>query len=123
MSCVFCELKDYALENEAAFAIFDKYPVSKGHILIIPKRHVANFFDLDKYERDKIFELVDQSKVLLDDKYNPDGYNIGVNINEAAGQTVFHVHIHIIPRYLGDMDDPKGGVRGVIPDKMKYTIK
>lgn len=120
MSCIFCEIKDYVLENELAYAIFDKFPVGKGHMLFIPKRHVSNFFDITKEERDAIFELVDEGKELLDNKYSPSGYNVGINCGEVAGQTVMHVHVHLIPRYVGDIDCPKGGVRGVIPDKMKY---
>lgn len=118
--CVFCQMKDYILENELAYAIYDKYPVGKGHMLFIPKRHVKDFFDITKEEREAIFELIDEGKRLLDEKYSPDSYNVGINCGEYAGQTVMHVHVHLIPRYIGDMKDPRGGVRGVIPDKMKY---
>ena len=103
MSCIFCELSDYVLENDLAYAIFDKFPATKGHMLVIPKRHVANFFDITKEEGEAIFDLVNKCKELLDEKYNPDGYNVGVNVNEAGGQTVFHVHIHIMPRFKGDV--------------------
>ena len=81
---------------------------------------LANFFDITKEEREAIFELIDEGKRLLDEKYSPDSYNVGINCGEYAGQTVMHVHVHLIPRYIGDMKDPRGGVRGVIPDKMKY---
>ena len=118
--CVFCQMKDYILENELAYAIYDKYPVGKGHMLFIPKRHVKNFFDITKEEREAIFELIDEGKKLLDEKYSPDSYNVGINCGEHAGQTIMHVHVHLIPRYIGDMKDPTGGVRGVIPEKMKY---
>ena len=118
--CVFCQMKDYILENELAYAIYDKYPVGKGHMLFIPKRHVKNFFDITKEEREAIFELIDEGKKLLDKKYSPDSYNVGINCGEHAGQTIMHVHVHLIPRYIGDMKDPTGGVRGVIPEKMKY---
>lgn len=118
--CIFCKMKDYILENELAYTIYDKYPVGKGHMLFIPKRHVKNFFDITKEEREAIFELIDEGKRLLDEKYSPDSYNVGINCGEYAGQTVMHVHVHLIPRYIGDMKDPRGGVRGVIPDKMKY---
>lgn len=118
--CIFCQMKDYILENELAYAIYDKYPVGKGHMLFIPKRHVKDFFDITKEEREAIFELIDEGKRLLDEKYSPDSYNVGINCGEYAGQTVMHVHVHLIPRYIGDMKDPRGGVRGVIPDKMKY---
>lgn len=120
MSCIFCDIKDYILENDLAYAIFDKFPVNKGHMLFIPKRHVKDFFDITKKEREAIFKLVDEGKKLLDEKYSPDGYNVGVNCGEVSGQTVMHVHVHLIPRYFGDTNCPKGGVRGVIPDKMKY---
>lgn len=118
--CVFCQMKDYILENELAYTIYDKYPVGKGHMLFIPKRHVKNFFDITKEEREAIFELIDEGKKLLDKKYSPDSYNVGINCGEHAGQTIMHVHVHLIPRYIGDMKDPTGGVRGVIPEKMKY---
>ena len=118
--CIFCQMKDYILENELAYAIYDKYPVGKGHMLFIPKRHVKNFFDITKEEREAIFELIDEGKKLLDKKYSPDSYNVGINCGEHAGQTIMHVHVHLIPRYIGDMKDPTGGVRGVIPEKMKY---
>lgn len=118
--CIFCKMKDYILENELAYAIYDKYPVGKGHMLFIPKRHVKDFFDITKEEREAIFELIDEGKKLLDEKYSPDSYNVGINCGEHAGQTIMHVHVHLIPRYIGDMKDPTGGVRGVIPYKMKY---
>ena len=118
--CIFCQMKDYILENELAYAIYDKYPVGKGHMLFIPKRHVKDFFDITKEEREAIFELKKEKKKLLDKKYSPDSYNVGINCGEHAGQTIMHVHVHLIPRYIGDMKDPTGGVRGVIPEKMKY---
>ena len=118
--CIFCQMKDYILENELAYAIYDKYPVGKGHMLFIPKRHVKDFFDITKEEREAIFDLIDEGKKLLDEKYSPDSYNVGINCGEHAGQTIMHVHVHLIPRYIGDMKDPTGGVRGVIPYKMKY---
>ena len=118
--CIFCQMKDYILENELAYAIYDKYPVGKGHMLFIPKRHVKDFFDITKEEREAIFELIDEGKKLLDEKYSPDSYNVGINCGEHAGQTIMHVHVHLIPRYIGDIKNPTGGVRGVIPEKMKY---
>nr|WP_315990303.1 HIT family protein [Desulforamulus aquiferis] len=107
-------------ENDLAFAIYDKYPVNQGHILIIPKRHFGNYFDSTKEEREAILNLLEECKVFLDKEYSPDGYNIGINIGEAAGQTVWHLHVHLIPRYRGDIENPRGGVRGVIPDKRIY---
>ena len=120
--CIFCDLKDKEIiaKNQYCYAIFDKFPVSKGHTLIIPFRHVETFFDASKEEKIAIVELIDEIKEILDRRYSPDGYNIGVNVGKAAGQTIMHLHVHVIPRYKGDIEDPTGGVRGVIPDKMKY---
>lgn len=120
MSCVFCEMINIVLENELAMAFFDKYPVNEGHLLIIPKRHVEVYFDLSEQERIAIDQLLLEGKQVLDEQFQPDGYNIGVNCGAAAGQTIFHVHVHLIPRYKGDMNDPRGGVRGVIPEKRIY---
>ncbi|MBN1944713.1 MAG: HIT family protein [Bradymonadales bacterium] len=106
--------------NELAFAIRDQYPVSPGHTLVIPKRLIADWFEATEQERQAIFQLVDEVKRQLDDEHHPDGYNIGFNVGEAAGQTVFHLHVHVIPRYQGDMDDPTGGVRHAIPWKGNY---
>ena len=119
-NCPFCASEVAILKNELAYARYDIYPVNEGHILVVPFRHVNDFFDLTREEREAVFMLVDEAKVLLDKKHKPDGYNIGVNVGEAAGQTVWHVHVHVIPRYKEDMDDPRGGVRGVIPEKQKY---
>ena len=122
-NCPFCNLSsqiDIIYENSICIAFYDKYPVSPGHTLIIPKRHVSNYFELNKQESEAINEMLQKVKVKIDECFHPDGYNIGINVNEAAGQTVFHVHVHLIPRYIGDMEDPKGGVRGVIPNKQKY---
>jgi len=120
MTCPFCSPNEPIISNILAYAIYDKYPVNPGHILIIPKRHVASFFDTNNEERQAINELIIECKRLLDKEYAPDGYNIGVNIGEPAGQTVYHVHVHLIPRYIGDIDNPRGGVRGVIPEKRIY---
>ena len=121
MGCPFCSLDQIIAENNLAYAIYDRYPVSLGHLLIITKRHIESFFDASEAERQALNKLIGECKNLLDIKYSPDGYNIGVNCGSAAGQTIFHVHIHLIPRYFGDMEDPSGGVRGVIPEKRKYT--
>ncbi len=90
---------------------------------MIPHRHVAEYFDATPEEKAAIWELVDQMKLRLDEEFKPDGYNVGVNIGPFAGQSVPHIHIHVIPRYRGDMENPKGGVRGVIPEKQKYQKK
>ncbi|MDG1097161.1 MAG: HIT family protein [Methylophilaceae bacterium] len=120
--CIFCGLENdnIFLQNELAFARFDKFPVSEGHILIIPFRHVSNYFELSEKEKSACFELVDLVKQQIDILYKPDGYNVGININEVAGQTIWHAHIHLIPRYSNDVPNPKGGVRGVIPNKQSY---
>ena len=102
------------------FARWDKFPVSDGHALIIPFRHFSNYFDATQHEKNAIWSLVEDVKHEIRQEHSPDGYNIGVNIGRAAGQTIPHLHVHIIPRYEGDMDDPKGGIRGVIPKKQKY---
>ncbi|WP_216827468.1 HIT family protein [Alkalihalobacterium elongatum] len=120
MQCPFCHPESIVLSNEFAFAIFDKYPVNKGHLLIIPKRHVSDFFETTLEERAAINELLEEGKSLLDEKFHPDGYNIGINCGEMSGQTIFHVHVHLIPRYKGDIENPRGGVRGVIPEKRLY---
>ncbi|PTL81528.1 DEAD/DEAH box helicase family protein [Vitiosangium sp. GDMCC 1.1324] len=106
--------------NALGFAIRDRYPVSQGHTLVIPRRPVATWFEATVEEQRALFELVDEVKRGLDASHRPDGYNVGINVGEAAGQTVFHLHVHVIPRYLGDMADPRGGVRHVIPGKGNY---
>ena len=108
------------MSSALSLSFFDGFPVSPGHALIIPRRHVASFFDLTQDERQDMFNMVDDVKRILDDRFHPDGYNIGVNIGEAAGQSIFHVHLHLIPRYSGDIPNPRGGVRGVIPHKQSY---
>jgi len=121
--CPFCELSsklEIIAESSSAVAFLDGYPVSKGHTLIIPRRHVASYFDLTEAEQQELWQLVNRCKTILEERYHPDGFNVGINVNEAAGQSVFHVHIHLIPRYKGDVENPKGGVRGVIPGKQKY---
>lgn len=120
--CIFCNLSSERIiaENELCLAIRDGFPVTKGHTLIIPKRHVADYFDLTSNEITAMQTMMKEVKCQLDNELHPDGYNIGINVNAAAGQTVFHVHMHLIPRYIGDVENPKGGVRGVIPGKQKY---
>lgn len=122
MSCPFCAIpaKRIIDRNESGFVIRDGFPVSPGHTLIIPHRHIGSFFELSRQERDDLFELLDQAKLMLDREFKPNAYNIGINDGPAAGQTVPHLHIHLIPRFDGDMSDPRGGVRYVIPTKAKY---
>ncbi len=122
MSSPFTEISnsEWVASNELAFAIRDAYPVSDGHTLVIPHRVVATWFDASREEQTAIFELVETVKRQLDASHKPDGYNVGFNSGHAAGQTVDHLHIHVIPRYTGDVDDPRGGVRFVIPRYGNY---
>ena len=119
-SCPFCHPDSVLLENDLAYVIRDSNPVNPGHLLIIPKRHVADFFLATETEKAAMLLLLDIAKRHLNDKHAPAGYNIGINVGEAAGQTIPHVHLHLIPRYQGDMENPRGGVRGVIPSKQSY---
>lgn len=124
--CPFCQLSrkvEIICETATCVAFYDGYPVSKGHALIIPKRHVANYFDLTNHEREAMNIMLQYVKKKIDERFNPDGYNIGINVNKEAGQSVFHVHMHLIPRYKGDVENPKGGVRGVIPSKQNYNTQ
>lgn len=113
MSCIFCNYpeKDYIVENDLAFAIYDKFPVNEGHILVIPKRHFASYFAASEEEIMAIFELTKVCKKILEAEYKPDGYNIGFNVNYTGDQTIMHLHQHIIPRYEGDVENPRGGIR------------
>ena len=119
-SCPFCHPDSVLLENDLAYVIRDSNPVNPGHLLIIPKRHVADFFLTTELEKAALLSLLDEAKNYLDDKHAPAGYNIGINVGEAAGQTIPHVHLHLIPRYHGDTENPRGGVRGVIPSRQSY---
>ena len=124
--CPFCNPdseRELILESATAYAIYDKYPVNKGHALIIPKRHCSDYFQLTFKEQSACWFILNTVKEILCEQYNPDGFNVGINVNESAGQTVPHIHIHLIPRYLGDVEIPEGGVRGVIPEKQTYRGK
>jgi ATP adenylyltransferase len=122
--CPFCKAirsSKIPLENDYAYAILDSHPVTEGHTLVIPKRHIADYFEISEDERRAIDELLRiRRKQLLEEDSSISGFNIGVNCGESAGQTIFHVHVHLIPRRSGDISRPKGGVRGVIPDKKDY---
>lgn len=123
ISCPFCNPdsdRELILESATAYAIYDKFPVNKGHALIIPKKHCADYFALTFKEQSACWFILNKTKEIIAEKFNPDGFNIGINVNEPAGQTIPHVHIHLIPRYNGDVKTPEGGVRGVIPEKQKY---
>lgn len=120
-SCPFCTSNgDVFLHNSLVYARCDAHPVTSGHLLLIPFRHVASFFETTQEERIALLHLLDEAKALLDKSHAPAGYNIGINVGEASGQTIAHVHLHLIPRYPGDVDNPRGGVRGVIPEKQSY---
>lgn len=121
-ACPFCQMppERVLLANDVAFVIRDGYPISPGHTLVIPRRHVGSFFEISEAERTGMLQLLDAAKAGLDREHRPDGYNIGINDGPAAGQTVPHLHMHLIPRYEGDREDPRGGVRWIIPEKADY---
>jgi diadenosine tetraphosphate (Ap4A) HIT family hydrolase len=123
LDCPFCNpdsKRELIVESATAYAIFDKFPVNRGHALIIPKRHCADYFELTFKEQAACVFMLNKVKELVSATFNPDGFNVGINVGEHGGQTINHVHIHLIPRYKGDVEDPRGGVRGVIMDKQKY---
>lgn len=120
--CPFCTLPPERIlaRNEYGGVLRDLYPVSPSHTLVIPWRHVGSFFDLTPEERAGLMALVEDAKAALDAEMRPDAYNLGLNDGPTAGQTVPHCHLHLIPRYVGDVEDPRGGVRWVVPGKAKY---
>jgi len=125
MSCIFCKyFKDgkYIIENDLAFAVYDKFPVNKGHTLIVPKRHFSSFFDATTFEVIAIFNLINDIKKIIDKDHKPSGYNIGINIGEDSGQTIFHLHVHVIPRYKGDIENPRGGIRNFKKPLVEYNV-
>jgi len=123
-TCPFCNPKNNTvfLETDTVIGLWDQFPVSPGHALLIPRRHVDHWFEATQAEQQALIASIELAKTRIESEYKPDGYNIGFNTGRAAGQTVFHLHIHIIPRYHGDMIDPSGGVRHVIPEKGKYRL-
>lgn len=121
-NCIFCNPTNILINGEYSYSRLDGYPVSEGHCLVIPKRHVISIDDLADSELKDLYTVLKQTKIMLCEVYQPDGFNIGINEGEAAGQTVPHLHIHLIPRYEGDVVCPRGGVRGVIPSKRNYTV-
>ena len=120
--CPFCPPKEREIieTHPLAVAVRDSYPLTRGHSLVVPRRHVASFFELTAEERQAILWLLDRAKAVIDAEFAPDAYNIGINDGAAAGQTVMHLHMHLIPRYQGDTDDPRGGVRWIFPKKADY---
>jgi diadenosine tetraphosphate (Ap4A) HIT family hydrolase len=120
--CPFCNLPPERIidSNDLALFIRDGYPVSPGHSLVIPKRHIGSWFEITPAEQQALLDLLAKAKAVLETELKPDGYNIGINDGPTAGQTVPHLHMHLIPRYKGDQEDPRGGVRWIIPEKAKY---
>ena len=120
--CPFCHLERgrIRLEDEYAAAIPDGFAVTEGHTLVVPRRHVASIFDLTEREQRSVWRLVAQARALLLAELGPDGFNVGLHDGPAAGQTVLHAHVHVIPRRAGDVADPRGGVRWVVPAKARY---
>jgi len=124
-TCPFCNFPEERIiaTHGEAIAISDEFPVSQGHTLVVPRQHVASIFELSTIEYSQLWELVITVRQLLADKFQPAAFNIGVNDGKAAGQTIQHAHIHVIPRYDQDVDDPRGGIRWVLPDKVEYWQK
>jgi len=113
-SCELCTPEMVLIEDELAYVRYDNNSLSKGHVLAVPRRHVADFFDMTAEEKAAILALLDRAKAHIAREHSPDGYNIGVNIGKAGGQSRMHVHVHLIPRYTGDVADPRGGIRCVL---------
>lgn len=124
-ACPLCNIspQEVVCSNGLALAFRDGYPVTEGHTLIVSVRHVASWFEANTEEQRAIFDLLEQAKGELDAELSPDGYNVGFNQGQAAGQTVGHLHVHLIPRHTGDVDDPTGGVRLVIPERGNYRAE
>ena len=116
-ACELCTPDMVLIEHELAYVRYDNNSLSKGHVLVVPRRHVADFFDMTSEEKAAIVDLLDQAKAQIARAHSPDGYNIGVNIGRAGGQSRMHVHVHLIPRYAGDVADPRGGIRCVLANK------
>lgn len=119
-SCVFCTINESIFDDNHFWIIKDNYPVSSGHTLIIPKKHILSLFDLDQQDFIHLHSVIKKLKLFLDQQYNPDGFNIGINDGKSAGRTIDHLHIHVIPRYLNDQKDPRGGIRLIFPEKANY---
>jgi diadenosine tetraphosphate (Ap4A) HIT family hydrolase len=115
VDCELCRLDQVLFEADEAYVRFDNNGLAPGHVLVVPRRHVAGFFDMTAAEKLRVVELLDRAKAHIDAAHHPDGYNIGVNVGRAAGQSRMHVHVHLIPRYTGDVVDPRGGIRCVLP--------
>jgi diadenosine tetraphosphate (Ap4A) HIT family hydrolase len=121
-SCPFCALDPAKIiaQDPWVMAILDTCPVSPGHTLILPKRHIASIFEATEAEQHALLRALQEAKLGLDRELKPDGYNIGINDGAAAGQTILHLHVHVIPRYFGDREDPRGGIRWIFPENAVY---
>src|SRR5208337_1560037 len=120
--CPFCNAiaEDIVARNELCYALWDRHPVSRGHLLVVPFRHTPDFFSMTVDERAAVMALITSCKGVIVENFSPAGYNIGFNVGTAAGQTVMHCHCHVIPRYAGDVPDARGGIRGVVPGERGY---
>jgi len=123
--CFFCDVKNLndnqiIIENDFFISRYDDFPISPGHCEIFPKEHIVSFFEFNSEQLKSVFDLIKETKKILDEKFSPDAYNVGINEGEAAGRTQHHVHIHLIPRFTGDVENPCGGVRNIIPKKADY---
>lgn len=112
--CELCTPADVVARNDLAYARYDSNALCPGHIIVVPKRHVADFFEMTAQEQDAVLALLREARALVQKKHSPDGYNIGANVGAAAGQSRMHVHFHLIPRHRGDVEDPRGGIRCVL---------
>ena len=123
--CPFCAPppEQRLIEGSLAMVLRDSNPLNPGHVLIVPRRHVASWFESTDAEREEIMRLGDDARRILTERHSPDGFNLGINDGAAAGQTVPHLHLHLIPRYRGDVADPRGGVRWIIPERAAYWTK
>jgi len=121
VNCELCAPSDVLVENPLAYARYDNNALSRGHVLVIPRRHVAGFFDMTQEEQQAVLALLNQAQRIIHEQHAPDGYNIGANIGKAGGQTRMHVHVHLIPRYAGDVPNPQGGIRCVLVGKAHHA--
>jgi diadenosine tetraphosphate (Ap4A) HIT family hydrolase len=119
--CELCRLDQVLFEADEAYVRFDNNSLARGHVLVVPRRHVASFFDMTTVEKMRVIELLDRAKAHIEAEFHPDGYNIGVNVGRAGGQSRMHVHVHLIPRYTGDVADPRGGIRCVLAGRAKSS--
>ena len=115
--CELCRLEQVLFEADNAYVRFDNNSLAPGHVLVVPRRHVASFFDMTAMEKMQVIELLDRAKAFIAAEHKPDGYNIGVNVGRAGGQSRMHVHVHLIPRYTGDVADPRGCIRCVLANR------